>query len=85
MFPHLNRAEPSLEPIISRLTDEHVAIHHAIEEVDRAPVEHLNSGGFARLQSAIDALTDMLLSHLSYEEYELVEPLARVGCMPGQV
>ena len=24
----------------------------------------------------------MLLSHLSYEEYELVEPLARVGSRP---
>ena len=42
-------------------------------------------GDFDPLQAAIDALTDMLLSHLSYEEYELVEPLARVGFMPGQV
>ena len=85
VFPHLKGAEPSLAPVITRLTDEHVAIHHAIEEVDRALVEHIANGGFDRLQNAIDALTDMLLSHLSYEEHELVEPLARVGFMPGQI
>jgi hypothetical protein len=27
----------------------------------------------------LDKLTDALLSHLSYEEHELVEPLARHG------
>jgi hypothetical protein len=31
------------------------------------------------LRAAIDLLTDTLLSHLSYEERELVEPLARLG------
>ena len=28
---------------------------------------------------AVNLLTDTLLSHLSYEERELVEPLARLG------
>ncbi len=28
---------------------------------------------------AVDLLTDTLLSHLSYEEHQLVEPLARHG------
>ena len=86
VFPHLKRTEPVLEPVIDRLTGEHHAIHDAIEEVDRALVQHINDpGDFDPLQAAIDALTDMLLSHLSYEEHELVEPLARVGFMPGQV
>ena len=31
------------------------------------------------VQSAIDLLTDALLSHLSYEEHQLLEPLARFG------
>jgi hypothetical protein len=31
------------------------------------------------LRSAVDLLTDTLLSHLSYEEGELVEPLGRLG------
>ena len=30
-------------------------------------------------------LTDVLLSHLSYEEAELVEPLARHGFYGGQM
>ncbi|HTU14015.1 MAG TPA: LLM class flavin-dependent oxidoreductase [Solirubrobacterales bacterium] len=86
VFPHLSRAEPDLEPVIDRLTEEHHAIHDAIEEVDRALVHHINNPGeFDRLRLAIDSLTDTLLSHLSYEELELVEPLARVGFQPGQV
>jgi hypothetical protein len=30
-------------------------------------------------------LTNALLSHLAYEEQELVEPLARLGLYPDQV
>jgi hypothetical protein len=33
----------------------------------------------AQLVSVVDLLDDVLRSHLSYEERELVEPLARVG------
>ena len=72
--------------MIDRLTDEHHVIHDAIEEVDRALVDHLeHPDDFTRLQAAIDVLTDTLLSHLSYEEHELVEPLARLGFYPDQV
>jgi hypothetical protein len=35
--------------------------------------------GGAALQRAVDVLTDTLLSHLAYEERELVEPIARLG------
>jgi hypothetical protein len=35
--------------------------------------------GLADLTAAVDLLTDSLLPHLSYEERELVEPLARLG------
>ncbi len=37
------------------------------------------------IQAAVDFLTDALLSHLSYEEHEIVEPLARLGFYPGQI
>ena len=40
---------------------------------------------FSRIGAAIDLLTDALLSHLSYEEWELVEPLARLGFYEGQI
>jgi hypothetical protein len=86
VFPHLARADSALRPVIDRLTEEHHVIHDAIEEVDRALVDHLeHPRDFTRLQHAIDFLTDSLLSHLAYEEQELVEPLARVGFYPDQV
>jgi hypothetical protein len=34
---------------------------------------------------ALDLLSDTLLSHLAYEERELVEPLARLGFYPDQL
>jgi hemerythrin-like domain-containing protein len=85
IFPHLASSDEHLEPVIDRLTEEHLVIHDAIEEVDRALVAHINDHDFARLQAAIDLLTDALLSHLSYEEHELVEPLARLGFYADQV
>lgn len=86
IFPHLRRSEEALGPVIDRLTEEHLVIHDAIEDVDRALVHHINHPeDFDRLQEAIDVLTDTLTSHLAYEEEELVEPLARHGFYPGQV
>jgi alkanesulfonate monooxygenase SsuD/methylene tetrahydromethanopterin reductase-like flavin-dependent oxidoreductase (luciferase family) len=86
VFPHLRGADDQLGPVIDRLTEEHLVIHDAIEEVDRALVHHLeHPDDFDRLQTAIDVLSDTLLSHLSYEEHELVEPLARVGFFAGQL
>jgi hypothetical protein len=86
IFPHLRRQDADLEPVIDRLAEEHLVIHDAIEGVDRALVAHLNDpDDFEPLQKAIDLLTDTLLSHLSYEEHELVEPLARLGFYPGQL
>jgi hypothetical protein len=54
--------------------------------VDRALVAFVTRPeDFTALQDAVDLLTDTLLSHLSYEEREIVEPLARLGFYPGQV
>jgi hypothetical protein len=44
-----------------------------------------NPGDFSKLQEAVDALTDALESHLTYEEHQITEPLARLGFYPGQV
>jgi alkanesulfonate monooxygenase SsuD/methylene tetrahydromethanopterin reductase-like flavin-dependent oxidoreductase (luciferase family)/hemerythrin-like domain-containing protein len=86
IFPHLAQSDPTLEPVIERLVDEHLVIHDAIQEVDRALVGHINEpDDYEPIQAAIDFLTDALLSHLSYEEHEIVEPLARLGFYPGQV
>jgi hypothetical protein len=86
MFPHLAGREPQLTPVIGRLTEEHLVIHDAIQEVDRALVQHMTRPeNHDAIQAAIDYLTDALLSHLAYEEQELVEPLARLGFYPDQV
>ncbi len=86
IFPHLRQSDERLEPVIDRLAEEHLVIHDAIEAVDGALVHAMqNPGEVQRLQAALDLLTDALLSHLSYEEHELVEPLARLGFYAGQV
>jgi alkanesulfonate monooxygenase SsuD/methylene tetrahydromethanopterin reductase-like flavin-dependent oxidoreductase (luciferase family) len=80
LFPHLRRADPRLEPVIDRLEEEHHAIHDVLEGVDRALVAFVATpDGMADLRAAVDLLSDTLLSHLSYEERELVEPIARLG------
>jgi alkanesulfonate monooxygenase SsuD/methylene tetrahydromethanopterin reductase-like flavin-dependent oxidoreductase (luciferase family)/hemerythrin-like domain-containing protein len=86
VFPYLARAEPALAPVIQRLTEEHLVIHDAIQLVDAALVREINDPANRNgIQAAIDFLTDALLSHLSYEEHEIIEPLARLGFYGGQV
>ncbi|MDT4894894.1 MAG: hypothetical protein QOE97_3929 [Pseudonocardiales bacterium] len=86
IFPHLRERDPDLVPVIDRLEDEHRTIHDLLERIDRALVEFIaDPEDFSGLQASVDLLTDALLSHLSYEEYEIVEPLARLGFYPGQV
>jgi alkanesulfonate monooxygenase SsuD/methylene tetrahydromethanopterin reductase-like flavin-dependent oxidoreductase (luciferase family) len=80
LFPSLRRADPRLRPVLDRLSEEHRAIHDVLERVDAALVATVSDPkGIAELTEVVDLLTDTLLSHLSYEERELVEPLARLG------
>jgi hypothetical protein len=86
IFPHLAQSDRTLEPVIERLVDEHLVIHDEIQEVVGALVDHINHpDDYEPIQAAIDFLTDALLSHLSYEEHEIVEPLSRYGFYPGQI
>ncbi|WP_130013985.1 LLM class flavin-dependent oxidoreductase [Serinicoccus sediminis] len=87
VFPHLRRAEPDLGPVLDRLEEEHVVIHDVLEQFDRALVRLVTEDGTGRagqgvldgVQTSLDLLTDTLLSHLAYEERELVGPLSRHG------
>jgi hypothetical protein len=57
-----------------------------LDRVDQELIELVAApGDFSQLQSVTDLLTDVLLSHLAYEEEQLVEPLARFGFYPGQL
>jgi iron-sulfur cluster repair protein YtfE (RIC family) len=80
VFPHLKQRDPRLVPVVDRLEEEHLAIADVLEQVDRALVAVVTGpNGMGQLRIAVDMLTDTLLSHLSYEERELIEPLARLG------
>jgi len=86
IFPHLRRSDAALGPVVERLEHEHLIIHEVVESVDRALVRLIgNPGDFGELTEAVDVLSDALLSHLSYEEQQIMEPLARFGFFPGQV
>jgi len=79
VFPHLARSDPGLRPVVERLQAEHEAIHELIVAVDEALQGHGGTGTSGDLSGALDTLAQALLSHLSYEEEQLVEPLCRLG------
>lgn len=80
IFPHLRAAEPAIAPVVDRLEQEHLVIAGVLDDVDRALVALVaDPARFGELQHAVDLLTDTLLSHLSYEERELSQPLAAHG------
>lgn len=87
VFPHLRAAETGLGQVIDQLEAEHHHIHGLVDALDRSLVALVaadGTGGPGRdavenVQRAVDVLTDALLSHLAYEERELIGPLARHG------
>ena len=80
MFPHLRDRDAALAPVNDRLEEEHHVIARVLDDVDRALVAVVSEpDGMTRLRRAVDLLADTMSSHLSYEERELVEPLARYG------
>ena len=76
IFPHLRARDAALAPVI----EEH-EIAEMLERVDCTLVALVADGrdGMDEVRAVMDLFGDALLSHLSYEERELVEPLARLG------
>jgi len=81
LFPGLARLDSRLAPVTARLHAEHEVIAGVLNRVDSALVSLVTDPvrGMRIVRAAVDLLTDALLSHLSYEEYQLLEPLARFG------
>ena len=81
LFPGLSRLDGRLAPVTERLHAEHEIIAGLLARVDAALVALVTDPvrGMPALEAAVDLLTDALLSHLSYEEHQLLEPLARFG------
>ncbi|SER23263.1 Flavin-dependent oxidoreductase, luciferase family (includes alkanesulfonate monooxygenase SsuD and methylene tetrahydromethanopterin reductase) [Lentzea xinjiangensis] len=79
LYPQLRDGDARLGPVLDRLTEEHHVIHDVLERLDAALVATVaEPKRIGEVQDAVDLLTDTLLSHLSYEEHELVEPMARI-------
>jgi hemerythrin-like domain-containing protein len=80
VFPHLRRVEGAA-PVVDRLHKEHEVIADLLDHLDRALVALVadEEAGTEQLQEVLDLVTDALLSHLSYEERELLHPLAQAG------
>lgn len=86
IFPYLRSQELELSPVLDRLQAEHRAIHDVLEGIDQALLAFIaKPDDFTAVDAAVDLLTDALLSHLAYEEEQLVDPLARFGFYPGQL
>ena len=81
VFPHLGQADPRLQPVLDRLGEEHEAIAEILERIDAALIALVagEEGAMARVGAAVDLIADAMASHFSYEERELIEPLARLG------
>jgi uncharacterized protein (DUF2267 family) len=82
MFTELRRGDAALSPVLDRLSEEHEVIAELLDDLDRALVRLVGAEPTAEdaatAQSAVDAVADVLLSHLKYEEEQLVGPLARL-------
>ena len=79
LFRDLRRGDPSLGPVLDRLSDEHETIAGLITEVDAALVAMIKDE--TRLEDAnwaVDRLADALLPHLQVEEDQLLDPIARL-------
>jgi alkanesulfonate monooxygenase SsuD/methylene tetrahydromethanopterin reductase-like flavin-dependent oxidoreductase (luciferase family)/hemerythrin-like domain-containing protein len=87
IFPHLLRSDPTLEPVVTRLHEEHEVLDGLLDDLDRALVALVADDGYGSdgqraldaLSDALDQLTESLLAHLSYEEEALHDALATHG------
>ncbi|WTF82614.1 hemerythrin domain-containing protein [Streptomyces sp. NBC_01594] len=80
MFPELREKQASLGPVVERLEHEHEIIAEALARLDAALVTLVQDDGrIGEVQDLTAVLERILLSHLGYEEEELVEPLDRLG------
>jgi hypothetical protein len=78
LFRDLREDDASLAPVLERLSEEHEVIAALLDRLDRALIEMVDQPGEvgpARAEAA--ALSAALLSHLGYEEEQLLGPLGR--------
>jgi hypothetical protein len=79
MFPAV-AAHAAFRPVTDKLAAEHVTIHEVLVDLDAALLRlEDDEASFRRVSALVDELAAMLLSHLTYEEDQLAEPLGLFG------
>jgi iron-sulfur cluster repair protein YtfE (RIC family) len=79
MFPGLAAREPSLAPVIARLSHEHETIGDVLTALDEALVAMVTGDeGLMQVQARAEQLAIELLAHLAYEEEQLLPAIGRL-------
>ena len=79
MFPGLRGRQPSLAPVLDRLSAEHLLVHDALVALDDALVSLVDrQADVEGVRVQAQRLADVLLPHLSYEEEQLLPVLGRL-------
>jgi hypothetical protein len=79
LFPSLGIGDPSLAPVLERLSEEHEVIHAVLVRIDELLVAMVAGAvGAAAVDEQVRALRTALSSHLDYEEEELLGPIGRL-------
>lgn len=80
MFVDLRAGDAELGPVLDRLSEEHELIAGVLTRLDRALVAMVTDPDqLSVVRAEFDRLAEVLLSHLNYEEEELLEPIARLA------
>jgi hemerythrin-like domain-containing protein len=80
VFPELAALDAELKPVLHRLSEEHEIIADALTRLDLALVAMVaDPESIDQVDLAVDHLGEILLSHLAYEETELLGPIGRLG------
>jgi alkanesulfonate monooxygenase SsuD/methylene tetrahydromethanopterin reductase-like flavin-dependent oxidoreductase (luciferase family)/hemerythrin-like domain-containing protein len=78
MFRKLRGAQEDLVPVLTRLEEEHQLIAGLITRLDEVLVAMVEDPSrLEEVRTVLDKLAECLLSHLAYEEEQLLGPIAR--------
>jgi hypothetical protein len=79
LFPNLGGLEATLQPVLDQLNAEHEIIHEILVRLDSLLLSMINDHtGATAVAAEARALQTALVSHLAYEENELLDPLGRL-------
>ncbi|HEY0641327.1 MAG TPA: hemerythrin domain-containing protein [Pseudonocardiaceae bacterium] len=82
LFTGLRTADATLAPVLDRLGEEHDVIAAMLDELDTALVALVRGECDAdAVRDTVERFAAALLSHLDYEEEQLLEPIGRLSIL----